>query len=351
MMKPILVVILSFISVCFGSIAKQDALLKELDALKKEHFKLYGYHELGDNELCKVLHCKPNEVCIVKHENAVCIKKKHLSLPKEKLPLWLQKEQEAAEHHISAKKPVHPGHGGSILKKKVAPHTPNAARKTYVRKETTKKSEHAKHVHLRQRHGEQDVVDCSDKELDAIGNRLRIWFGAVHHEEPQTVVHVAKHHISCPREVGWMFGRLDGDSDGVLTPDELSSVENDAREKCLKAFLDRCDDDGDDELNADEWCDCFQFSGREREEPPCHKARHKVDPHQLGVYLPRCDVDGFYRPVQCHEAACWCVDKLGREFDQSRVVQGRPDCGQYEENDDDLADIEQLKEAKQKQEI
>lgn len=45
--------------------------------------------------------------------------------------------------------------------------------------------------------------------------------------------------------------------------------------------------------------------------------------------VPRCDLEGFYRPEQCHNGQCWCVDKYGREFDHSRVTATLPDCGQY----------------------
>lgn len=47
------------------------------------------------------------------------------------------------------------------------------------------------------------------------------------------------------------------------------------------------------------------------------------------MFLPRCDLEGFYKPEQCHEGHCWCVDRYGREFDKSRVSNTLPDCGQY----------------------
>lgn len=48
----------------------------------------------------------------------------------------------------------------------------------------------------------------------------------------------------------------------------------------------------------------------------------------LGVYVPDCDVQGYYRPTQCHSAIgmCWCVDKHGVEFANTRT-HGKPMCG------------------------
>lgn len=48
----------------------------------------------------------------------------------------------------------------------------------------------------------------------------------------------------------------------------------------------------------------------------------------LDGYIPDCDIQGFYRPTQCHTkmGICWCVDKHGIEFDNTRT-RGRPVCG------------------------
>ena len=39
-------------------------------------------------------------------------------------------------------------------------------------------------------------------------------------------------------------------------------------------------------------------------------------------FLPYCDDDGFYKPIQCHfsdygQSRCWCVDKQGRAIKDS----------------------------------
>lgn len=46
----------------------------------------------------------------------------------------------------------------------------------------------------------------------------------------------------------------------MLQVEEMNSIENDPYERCIGAFLDRCDDDGDNALSINEWCDCFQWA-------------------------------------------------------------------------------------------
>ena len=49
------------------------------------------------------------------------------------------------------------------------------------------------------------------------------------------------------------------------------------------------------------------------------------------VYVPDCDQEGFFRPVQCGPTGnvCWCVDKHGVAVAGSRTF-GKPACnGEY----------------------
>ena len=48
----------------------------------------------------------------------------------------------------------------------------------------------------------------------------------------------------------------------------------------------------------------------------------------LGLFIPSCDEDGYYRKLQCDQARgeCWCVDQHGGELASSRI-HGNPDCG------------------------
>lgn len=58
---------------------------------------------------------------------------------------------------------------------------------------------------------------------------------------------------------------------------------------------------------------------------------HSILNSSAGAYAPDCDVQGFYKPTQCHNSVgvCWCVDKHGVEFANTRT-RGKPNCGNYE---------------------
>lgn len=43
-------------------------------------------------------------------------------------------------------------------------------------------------------------------------------------------------------------------------------------------------------------------------------------------FMPNCTSNGQFRPVQCHNNSCWCVDEKGLEIAESRVHDGLPDC-------------------------
>uniref|UniRef100_A0A8C2CAY1 Nidogen 1a n=1 Tax=Cyprinus carpio TaxID=7962 RepID=A0A8C2CAY1_CYPCA len=51
-----------------------------------------------------------------------------------------------------------------------------------------------------------------------------------------------------------------------------------------------------------------------------------------GQYVPTCDAQGEYDPMQCHASAgqCWCVDRNGLEISGTRTGPGRfPECESY----------------------
>ncbi|VEN52425.1 unnamed protein product [Callosobruchus maculatus] len=216
---------------------------------------------------------------------------------------------------------------------------------------------------------------CSPAALQAMGNRLLDWFSVVMADTANrkrrlffntnakagaggvsvasATVHVTAGATAaiggsgvggCKKpEVKWMFEHLDANGDGRLSLQELYDLEHDQREACLKPFLQRCDADRDAAVSRAEWCRCFQ-----RSERPCkavhrkimHAANADINAHRLpgGVYVPDCDGQGYYKPVQCHSAIgmCWCVDKHGVEFANSRT-HAKPNCDPLLSKDNELS--------------
>lgn len=167
---------------------------------------------------------------------------------------------------------------------------------------------------------------CSPTALQAMGNRLLDWFSVVMADSSKRrrPRNKSKVHFptTCKGEVRWMFQHLDMNADSKLSLQELYDLEHDQSEVCLKPFLQQCDVDRDVIVTPIEWCKCFQ-----RTERPCAAVRRKITPDLLGVYVPECDNQGYYKPIQCHSAIgmCWCVDKHGVEFANTRS-HSKPNC-------------------------
>ncbi|XP_063040721.1 nidogen-2 isoform X2 [Engraulis encrasicolus] len=74
----------------------------------------------------------------------------------------------------------------------------------------------------------------------------------------------------------------------------------------------------------------------EPERPKTHCEHHRIQGSQggLGAFVPECDEQGQYRPLQCHGSTghCWCVDSQGQERAGTRAPPGspRPNCDQPE---------------------
>ncbi|XP_037127580.1 nidogen-2 isoform X20 [Syngnathus acus] len=55
----------------------------------------------------------------------------------------------------------------------------------------------------------------------------------------------------------------------------------------------------------------------------------------VGIFIPQCDSDGRYRPLQCHGSTghCWCVDNRGQERAGTRTPPGMAptDCDRHEQ--------------------
>ncbi|KRF83754.1 proteoglycan Cow isoform X1 [Drosophila virilis] len=172
-------------------------------------------------------------------------------------------------------------------------------------------------------------AECKPQQLTAIGNRLLDWFSVIMADSKKRRQHSqkSKAHFppACKTEAKWMFGHLDLNNDGLLSLQEMYDLEHDQNERCIKPFIDTCDLDQDSSINTREWCRCFEKTDR-----PCAAVRRRIAGDfagEIGAYAPDCDVQGFYKPTQCHNSVgvCWCVDKHGVEFANTRT-RGKPNC-------------------------
>ncbi|KAL2078577.1 hypothetical protein ACEWY4_026262 [Coilia grayii] len=132
---------------------------------------------------------------------------------------------------------------------------------------------------------------------------------------------------TCKDAIGWMFSKLDTNADLYLDQAELAAINLDKYEVCIRPFFNSCDSYKDGKVSTAEWCLCFW-----REKPPCLAELERMQVQEpakkrLGVYIPSCDEDGYYRKLQCDQARgeCWCVDQHGGELMGSRI-HGNPDC-------------------------
>ncbi|KAJ8392450.1 hypothetical protein AAFF_G00075750 [Aldrovandia affinis] len=86
---------------------------------------------------------------------------------------------------------------------------------------------------------------------------------------------------------------------------------------------------------------CSSVSPAEREKTQCERQRESAlasssgfgaprRPRPIpGLYVPACDAQGRYEPMQCHGSVgqCWCVDRVGKEVPGTRTGHGsRPMC-------------------------
>lgn len=103
----------------------------------------------------------------------------------------------------------------------------------------------------------------------------------------------------------------------------LKKIQN---EKCIKPFIDACDLDQNSVTDSREWCRCF-----EKTERPCAAVKRRLNSDMMSSYSPDCDSQGFYKSTQCHHVVgvCWCVDKHGVEFANTRTRNNKPNCGKF----------------------
>ena len=59
------------------------------------------------------------------------------------------------------------------------------------------------------------------------------------------------------------------------------------------------------------------------------KAKGIADLNLIGSFVPKCEPDGTYSPLQCHASTgiCWCADKFGDVVPQN-LIRGTK-CGKF----------------------
>uniref|UniRef100_A0A4W4FAB7 Thyroglobulin type-1 domain-containing protein n=1 Tax=Electrophorus electricus TaxID=8005 RepID=A0A4W4FAB7_ELEEL len=63
----------------------------------------------------------------------------------------------------------------------------------------------------------------------------------------------------------------------------------------------------------------------------CEQERDNVTvKHMIGAFIPQCDEEGHYRPLQCHPSTgyCWCVNSTGQKIEGTNTPPGTktPNC-------------------------
>uniref|UniRef100_A0A3P8WGI8 Testican-2 n=1 Tax=Cynoglossus semilaevis TaxID=244447 RepID=A0A3P8WGI8_CYNSE len=183
---------------------------------------------------------------------------------------------------------------------------------------------------------------CTGQDLADLGDRLRDWFQLLHGNAKRnnsgkfgagaTSVLDKSLVASCKDSIGWMFSKLDTNSDLYLDQAELAAINLEKYEICIRPFFNSCDSYKDGKVSTAEWCLCFW-----REKPPCLAELERIQVQEAakkkpGMYIPSCDEDGYYKKVQCDQSQreCWCVDQHGGEMMGTRI-HGNPDCDEVAE--------------------
>ncbi|TNN83784.1 Testican-2 [Liparis tanakae] len=132
---------------------------------------------------------------------------------------------------------------------------------------------------------------CTGQDLADLGDRLRDWFQLLHGNAKQnnsgklragTALVLDKSLVaSCKDSIGWMFSRLDTNSDLYLDQAELAAINLDKYEVCIRPFFNSCDSYKDGKVSTAEWCLCFW-----REKPPCLAELERIQVQEAAKKKP-----------------------------------------------------------------
>ncbi|XP_069741642.1 testican-2 isoform X2 [Narcine bancroftii] len=129
---------------------------------------------------------------------------------------------------------------------------------------------------------------CTGQDLADLGDRLRDWFQLLHENAKQNssgrpTDGVSEKSLvpSCRDSVGWMFSKLDTDTNMFLDETELGAINLDKYEVCVRPFFNSCDTYRDGQVSMAEWCFCFW-----REKPPCLVELEKIQLQEAAQKVP-----------------------------------------------------------------
>ncbi|XP_038816729.1 testican-2-like [Salvelinus namaycush] len=315
------------------------------DEVEDDYVRTWDENQGGSNENvdttkdpCQKVKCSRNKVCIAQgYQRAVCVNRKKLE-HRLKQPALRSPEGGCQPCPISSSGPVCGSDGHNY-----ASQCKLEQQACLTGKELTMKCSGLCPCPTAAPTKETEVKheSCTGQDLSDLGDRLRDWFqllqgnaklnnnsktgasntaGATSGSGKSVVV-------SCKDSVGWMFSKLDTNSDLYLDQAELAAINLDKYEVCIRSFFNSCDSYRDGKVSTAEWCLCFW-----RQKPPCLAELERIQvqeggKNKLGLFIPSCNEDGYYRKLQCDQARgeCWCVDQQGGELASSRI-HGNPDC-------------------------
>uniref|UniRef100_A0A914W4U3 Secreted protein n=1 Tax=Plectus sambesii TaxID=2011161 RepID=A0A914W4U3_9BILA len=188
MTRPLLVLLLALPALAYASLV--------LDELATgDQWIVYFAADFDKNPLCAVLSCRKHEACLVKDNNALCVKKHKLHEihgvkihhdsgkevensrgPAEKVG----KESAASNEERYKEKLAH--HKERISQKHHSQHKNDKMNQVHYQDDTRtfKHKEDNKHKHEHNSRHQQPRADCDEKELRSMGGRLLQWFSDVH---------------------------------------------------------------------------------------------------------------------------------------------------------------------------
>ncbi|XP_014010593.2 testican-2 isoform X2 [Salmo salar] len=289
---------------------------------------------------CQKVKCSRNKVCIAQgYQRAVCVNRKKLE-HRLKQPALRSPEGGCQPCPISSSGPVCGSDGHNY-----ASQCKLEQQACLTRKELTMKCSGLCPCPTAAPTTETEVKheSCTGQDLSDLGDRLRDWFQLLQgnaklnnnsktgasNTAGATSGSVLDRSVvaSCKDSVGWMFSKLDTNSDLYLDQAELAAINLDKYEVCIQPFFNSCDSYRDGKVSTAEWCLCFW-----RKKPPCLAELERIQvqeggKNKLGLFIPSCNEDGYYWKLQCDQARgeCWCVDQQGGELASSRI-HGNPDC-------------------------